>query len=78
MSTASWMAATCPHLRQGLCGAAPPTVPELGVGKIATVMGRYYAMDRDNRWDRVQMAYDAMVCGGAPSSIPRGRCPEVL
>ena len=35
----------------------------LGVGKIATVMGRYYAMDRDKRWERVQMAYDAMVYG---------------
>ena len=35
----------------------------LGVGKIATVMGRYYAMDRDNRWERVQLAYDAMVYG---------------
>ena len=32
---------------------------ELGVGKIATVMGRYYAMDRDNRWDRVERAYNA-------------------
>lgn len=32
-------------------------------GKIATVMGRYYAMDRDNRWERVKMAYDAMVLG---------------
>lgn len=34
---------------------------EVGVGKIATVMGRYYAMDRDNRWERVGKAYDAMV-----------------
>ena len=33
---------------------------EIGVGKIATVMGRYWAMDRDNLWDRVQKAYDAM------------------
>ena len=39
---------------------------EVGVGKIATVMGRYYAMDRDKRWDRVQKAYDAIVCGQAP------------
>ena len=39
---------------------------QLGVGKIATVMGRYYAMDRDKRWDRVQQAYDAIVCGQAP------------
>jgi 2,3-bisphosphoglycerate-independent phosphoglycerate mutase len=36
---------------------------ELGVGRIATVMGRFYAMDRDNRWDRVEQAYNAMVCG---------------
>ena len=36
---------------------------EIGVGKIATVMGRYYAMDRDKRWDRLEMAYDAMVYG---------------
>lgn len=34
---------------------------EIGVGKIATIMGRYYAMDRDNRWERVGKAYDAMV-----------------
>ena len=36
---------------------------EIGVGKIATVMGRYYAMDRDKRWERLEMAYDAMVYG---------------
>ena len=36
---------------------------EIGVGKIATVMGRYYAMDRDNRWERVEKAYNAMVLG---------------
>lgn len=36
---------------------------EIGVGKIATVMGRFYAMDRDNMWDRVGMAYNAMVNG---------------
>ena len=35
----------------------------LGVGQIATVMGRYYAMDRDNRWERVSRAYDAIVYG---------------
>ena len=36
---------------------------EIGLGKIATVGGRYYGMDRDNRWDRVLKAYNAMVCG---------------
>ncbi len=36
---------------------------EIGVGKIATISGRYYAMDRDNRWERVEKAYAAMVYG---------------
>src|SRR5262249_32107874 len=38
---------------------------ELGVGEIATIVGRYYAMDRDNRWDRIEGAYRAMVHGHA-------------
>ncbi len=38
-------------------------IDEIGVGKIATVIGRYYSMDRDKRWDRTQKAYDAMVNG---------------
>ena len=36
---------------------------EIGVGEVATVTGRYYAMDRDNRWDRVEKAYRALVKG---------------
>ncbi len=36
---------------------------EIGVGKVATISGRYYAMDRDNAWDRVEKAYAAMVYG---------------
>ena len=36
---------------------------EIGVGKVASISGRYYAMDRDNRWDRVEKAYAAMVYG---------------
>src|ERR1700747_3643733 len=38
---------------------------ELGVGEIATVVGRYYAMDRDNRWERIELAYRALVHGEA-------------
>ncbi|MBQ2932083.1 MAG: 2,3-bisphosphoglycerate-independent phosphoglycerate mutase [Clostridia bacterium] len=38
-------------------------IRELGTGAIATVMGRYYAMDRDNRWERVEQAYNAMIKG---------------
>ncbi|MBQ2035351.1 MAG: 2,3-bisphosphoglycerate-independent phosphoglycerate mutase [Peptococcaceae bacterium] len=36
---------------------------QIGVGRIATVSGRYYAMDRDNRWERVEKAYRAMTAG---------------
>lgn len=60
----------------------------LGVGRIASVMGRYYAMDRDNNWDRVKLAYDAMVngqgltaaCGvcGIQESYDRGETDEFV
>ncbi len=43
---------------------------EIGVGEIATISGRYYAMDRDNRWERVQKAYDAMVLGEGNKGTP--------
>ncbi len=44
-----------PHQRQGLrAGSSRIKCAELGVGKIATVMGRYYAMDRDKRWERLR------------------------
>lgn len=43
--------------------ACADKLKEIGVGQIATVMGRYYAMDRDNRWERVEKAYAAMVYG---------------
>ncbi|GAB6087454.1 2,3-bisphosphoglycerate-independent phosphoglycerate mutase [Alkaliphilus crotonatoxidans] len=38
-------------------------IAEIGVGKIASIGGRYYAMDRDQRWERVKLAYDAIVFG---------------
>ncbi len=41
-------------------------IVELKVGTIATVSGRYYAMDRDNRWDRIEKAYRAMALGDGP------------
>jgi 2,3-bisphosphoglycerate-independent phosphoglycerate mutase len=41
---------------------------QTGVGEIATVSGRYYAMDRDRRWNRTQLAYDAMVHGRGPTA----------
>lgn len=42
---------------------------QLGVGRIATVAGRYYAMDRDHRWDRVKLAYDALVGAGPADAV---------
>ncbi|EFM09549.1 phosphoglycerate mutase, 2,3-bisphosphoglycerate-independent [Paenibacillus curdlanolyticus YK9] len=41
-------------------------IAEVGVGKIATVQGRYYAMDRDKRWERTEKSYRAMVYGEGP------------
>jgi len=38
-------------------------IDKIGVGKIATIHGRYYAMDRDNRWERSELAYNALVKG---------------
>ena len=52
-----------PTSGKGFVQALSDKCAALGVGRIATVMGRYYAMDRDKRWERVQMAYDAMVYG---------------
>ncbi|EKE73041.1 2,3-bisphosphoglycerate-independent phosphoglycerate mutase [Gallaecimonas xiamenensis] len=43
---------------------------ELGKGRIASLVGRYYAMDRDNRWDRVQAAYDLLTQGKAQFHSP--------
>ena len=44
-------------------------IREYGVGQIATIVGRYYAMDRDNRWERIEKAYRAMVHGDAELKI---------
>jgi len=41
---------------------------EYGVGKLASLSGRYYAMDRDRRWERIQLAYDAIVKGTGPAT----------
>jgi 2,3-bisphosphoglycerate-independent phosphoglycerate mutase len=43
-------------------------IARIGVGEIATLSGRYFAMDRDRRWDRTQLAYDAMVHGRGPTA----------
>lgn len=43
-------------------------IQEIGVGTIATVVGRYYAMDRDHRWERINVAYEALINGVGESS----------
>ena len=52
-----------PQCAQGYLKDLEAYMAELNCGKIATVSGRYYAMDRDNRWDRVELAYNAIVNG---------------
>lgn len=54
---------TPPASGKGFVEAAVEKMKDIGVGKVATVMGRYYVMDRDNRWDRVEKAYQALVEG---------------
>ncbi len=54
---------TAPTSGKGFIEALEAKMKEIGVGEIATINGRYYAMDRDNRWDRVEKAYRAITAG---------------
>lgn len=54
---------TPPVSAEGYLAELENKMKEKGVGKIATIMGRFYAMDRDKRWQRIEKAYDAMVKG---------------
>ena len=54
---------TSPYAGYGYLEHLLASMEEIGVGRIATVSGRYYAMDRDKRWDRTQLAYEAIVHG---------------
>ena len=54
---------TPPASGKGYIEELTAKMKELGVGEIGVVSGRYYAMDRDNRWDRVEMAYQALTKG---------------
>jgi 2,3-bisphosphoglycerate-independent phosphoglycerate mutase len=54
---------TPPRSARKYVAATEQWMRELGTGRIATVIGRYHAMDRDQRWDRVQRAYDALTLG---------------
>lgn len=52
-----------PHAAPGYIKIVESKMQEVGLGEIATVSGRYYAMDRDKRWDRLEKAYDAIFFG---------------
>ncbi|MBO5353702.1 MAG: 2,3-bisphosphoglycerate-independent phosphoglycerate mutase [Lachnospiraceae bacterium] len=54
---------TAPTSGKGFLVELQKKMDELGIGQIASIHGRYYAMDRDNRWDRVEKAYAALVYG---------------
>jgi 2,3-bisphosphoglycerate-independent phosphoglycerate mutase len=54
---------TPPESARGYMQHLEEEIWRIGVGEVATVSGRYYAMDRDKRWDRVQKAYDALTLG---------------
>ncbi len=54
---------TAPRSAQAFVAKVEAWIAEFGVGRIGTVIGRYYAMDRDKRWERVQKAYDALTLG---------------
>ncbi|MFM6244315.1 MAG: 2,3-bisphosphoglycerate-independent phosphoglycerate mutase, partial [Dolichospermum sp.] len=47
-------------------------IKDIGIGEITTISGRYYAMDRDHRWDRVQRAYDVMTTDGTGNGLSAG------
>lgn len=57
---------TPPQSAQASLALLQTLIDELGCGEIASICGRYYAMDRDKRWDRVQAAYDMLTLGQAP------------
>lgn len=62
---------TPPESGKGYVAELEGKMKEIGVGRVASVMGRYYAMDRDKRWDRVELAYKALAKGeggSAPSA----------
>ncbi|MBD2872596.1 2,3-bisphosphoglycerate-independent phosphoglycerate mutase [Paenibacillus arenilitoris] len=58
-----------PDSARGYLEQLQAKIEEVGVGRIATVQGRYYAMDRDKRWERTEKSYRAMVYGEGPKYV---------
>ena len=79
---------TPPESGKGFVEELEAKMKEIGVGEVASVMGRYYAMDRDNNYDRVKLAYDALTKGeglqaaggpaGLAESAERGESDEFV
>jgi 2,3-bisphosphoglycerate-independent phosphoglycerate mutase len=67
---------TPPASGAGYLAELEQQISEIGVGQIATISGRYYAMDRDNRWERVEKAYDALVHGRGNTALSAAQCME--
>lgn len=67
---------TPPTSAKGFLEELEKQMAEIGVGKVATISGRYYAMDRDNRWDRVEKAYNAIAFGEGATANSAKECME--
>ncbi len=65
---------TPPASAKGFIAELEAKMAEIGVGKVATISGRYYAMDRDNRWERVEKAYNALVLGEGNTADSAEEC----
>ena len=67
---------TSPTGGRGYVAALEAAIAAAGVGRIASVSGRYWAMDRDKRWERTRLAYDTIVHGEGPSATSAGAVIE--
>ena len=67
---------TDPHSGEGFLGQVQAKLDAIGIGKIATVTGRYYAMDRDSNWDRIEKAYAAFVYGEGEKAASWQECMD--
>ncbi|RFU63874.1 2,3-bisphosphoglycerate-independent phosphoglycerate mutase [Peribacillus glennii] len=65
-----------PQTAKGFIQEAEDQMRELGIGKFATISGRYYSMDRDKRWERVEKSYRSIVYGDGPAYSSAMECVE--
>ena len=63
---------TAPRSAASYAGELRDFIQKVGVGEVATIVGRYYAMDRDKRWDRVKIAVDGLVHGQGEAAAEDG------